>query len=223
MTDVTDLLSDPPSPLDAAIGLVAVELLEDAVVLRLDPPAAALGGDEPRPFLHGGTLATCVDTAGWYALEHASPGSWIAVDLRCDFLGSRRRCRIASSAAASPRGARSARPTSRSPPGTSPTASSPSVARGTCGAPIHRRLGKAPPSRQTRGTPAKRRDVVDELGKNFWWKTVGLVIGLGILGLISMLIFTGLIARFGAIAALIIIFGILMLIAYRSDKKKQRE
>jgi undecaprenyl pyrophosphate phosphatase UppP len=64
---------------------------------------------------------------------------------------------------------------------------------------------------------------VDELGKHFWLKTVGLVIGLGILGLISMLIFTGLIARFGAIAALIIIFGIFMLIAYRSDKKKQRE
>jgi acyl-coenzyme A thioesterase PaaI-like protein len=86
MTHRPDLLSDPPSPLDAAIGLVAVELLEDVVVLRLDPPPAALGGDEPRPFLHGGTLATCVDTAGWYALEHASPGSWIAVDLRCDFL-----------------------------------------------------------------------------------------------------------------------------------------
>ena len=51
---------------------------------------------------------------------------------------------------------------------------------------------------------------MDELGKNFWWKTVGLVIGLGILGLISMLIFTGLIARFGAIAALIIIFAIFM-------------
>jgi tellurite resistance protein TehA-like permease len=64
---------------------------------------------------------------------------------------------------------------------------------------------------------------VDELGKNFWWKTAGIVIGLGILGLLSMLIFTGLIARFGAIAALIIIFAILMLIAYRSDKKKQRE
>jgi acyl-coenzyme A thioesterase PaaI-like protein len=86
MTHRPDLLSNPPSPLDAAIGLVAVELLEDVVVLRLDPPPAALGGDEPRPFLHGGTLATCVDTAGWYALEHASPGSWIAVDLRCDFL-----------------------------------------------------------------------------------------------------------------------------------------
>ena len=83
---MSDLLTDPPSPLDAAIGLVAVELLDDAVVLRLDPASAALGGETPRPFLHGGALATCVDTAGWYALEHASPGSWIAVDLRCDFL-----------------------------------------------------------------------------------------------------------------------------------------
>lgn len=80
------LLSDPPAPLDAAIGLVAVEVLTDTVVLRLDPSAAALGGDEPRPFLHGGTLATCVDTAGWYAVAHASPGAWLAVDLRCDFL-----------------------------------------------------------------------------------------------------------------------------------------
>ena len=64
---------------------------------------------------------------------------------------------------------------------------------------------------------------MDELGKNFWLKTVGVVIGLGIVGLLSMLIFTGLIARFGAIAALIIIFGIFFVIAYRSDKKKQRE
>ena len=64
---MTDLLSELPSPLDAAIGLVATELLADAVVLRLDPPACALGGEQPRPFLHGGTLATCVDTAGWYA------------------------------------------------------------------------------------------------------------------------------------------------------------
>ena len=83
---MSDLLTDPPSPLDAAIGLVAVELLADAAVLRLDPTGAAVGGETPRPFLHGGTLATCVDTAGWYALEHASPGSCIAVDLRCDFL-----------------------------------------------------------------------------------------------------------------------------------------
>ena len=83
---MSNLRSEPPSPLDASIGLVAVELLADAVVLRLDPTAAAAGGEEPRPFLHGGTLATCVDTAGWYAVAHASPGDWVAVDLRCDFL-----------------------------------------------------------------------------------------------------------------------------------------
>jgi tellurite resistance protein TehA-like permease len=64
---------------------------------------------------------------------------------------------------------------------------------------------------------------MDELGKNFWWKTVGIVIGLGVLGLLSMVIFTGLIYRFGAIAALVIVFVIMMLIAYRSDKKQQRK
>ena len=83
---MTDLLADPPAPLDASIGLVAVEVTDDAVILRLDPTEAALGGDEPRPFLHGGTLATCVDTAAWYAIAQASPGTWVAVDLRCDFL-----------------------------------------------------------------------------------------------------------------------------------------
>jgi undecaprenyl pyrophosphate phosphatase UppP len=65
--------------------------------------------------------------------------------------------------------------------------------------------------------------VEDELGKNFWWKTVGIVVGLGLLGLIGFVIFTDLIYRFGVIAALIIVFGILMVIAYRSDKKKQRQ
>ena len=64
---------------------------------------------------------------------------------------------------------------------------------------------------------------MDDLGKNFWWKTVGVVIGLGILGLLSFILFTGLIARFGAIAALVIIFGIFFVIAYRSDKKQQRK
>ena len=83
---MTDLLALPPSPLDAAIGLALVELLDDAVVLRLDPPETALGGEDPRPFLHGGALATCVDTAGWYAVEHASPTGWLAIDLRADFI-----------------------------------------------------------------------------------------------------------------------------------------
>ena len=64
---------------------------------------------------------------------------------------------------------------------------------------------------------------MDEMGKHFWWKTVGIVIGLGVLGLLSMVLFTGLIYRFGAIAALVIVFVILMLIAYRADKKKQHQ
>ena len=62
----------------------------------------------------------------------------------------------------------------------------------------------------------------EELGKNFWLKTVGIVIGLGIVGLICMLLFTGLVARFGVIAALVIVFGVLMLIMYRADKKEQQ-
>lgn len=49
------------------------------------------------------------------------------------------------------------------------------------------------------------------------------LVGLGVLGLLFILVFDRLIYRFGAIAALVIVFGILMAIAYRSDKKKQRE
>ncbi len=60
---------------------------------------------------------------------------------------------------------------------------------------------------------------MDELGKGFWWKTVGIVIGLGVLGLIGWVIFDALVWRFGAIGALVVVFGILMVFAYRSDKK----
>ena len=64
---------------------------------------------------------------------------------------------------------------------------------------------------------------MDEMGKNFWWKTVGIVIGLGLLVLISVLVLNRLVYRFGAIAALLIIFGVGMIIAYRHDKKEQQE
>jgi hypothetical protein len=65
--------------------------------------------------------------------------------------------------------------------------------------------------------------VVVELGKGFWWRTVGIVIGLGVLGLLGFLIFNRLIWRFGAIGALVVVFGILMVFAYRSDRKKQHQ
>ncbi len=81
-----DPLKDHPrSPLDAVIGLSYVGREEEAVVLRLDPTHAALGYEEP-PMLHGGTLATLVDTAGWYAVMAVAPATWVAVDLRSDFL-----------------------------------------------------------------------------------------------------------------------------------------
>ena len=62
-----------------------------------------------------------------------------------------------------------------------------------------------------------------DMGKGFWWKTVGAIIGLGILGLLAFLVFNGLVYRFGALGGLIVVFGILMAIAYRSDRKRQHE
>ena len=64
---------------------------------------------------------------------------------------------------------------------------------------------------------------MEELGKGFWLRGAGIVIGLGLLGLVGFLIFHSLIYRFGAIAALVIVFVILMASAYRADRKKVRE
>jgi hypothetical protein len=70
---------------------------------------------------------------------------------------------------------------------------------------------------------SEQRSVVDELGKHFWWKTAGLVVGVGLLCLLSLLIINGLYYRFGAIGALVIIFGIALALVFRSDRKKARE
>jgi uncharacterized protein (TIGR00369 family) len=75
-----------PSPLDAAIGLHFDHVDDQGrPVLRLDSTPTA-SADDPGTFLHGGTLATCVDTAGWYAVVTSRPGTYVAVDLRTDFL-----------------------------------------------------------------------------------------------------------------------------------------
>ena len=39
----------------------------------------------------GGTLATCVDTAAWYAAASASPGDWLVTSLQLDALRLARR------------------------------------------------------------------------------------------------------------------------------------
>jgi hypothetical protein len=62
-----------------------------------------------------------------------------------------------------------------------------------------------------------------EMGKRFWWKTVGIVIGLGVVGLAGFLLMNRLVYRFGVIGALIGMFGILMLFMYRHDKKEQHK
>jgi hypothetical protein len=64
---------------------------------------------------------------------------------------------------------------------------------------------------------------MDEMGKKFWWQMVGIAVGVGLLMLLSVLLLGRLYYRFGAIGALLVIFGVGMIVAYRHDKKKQRE
>ena len=49
------------------------------------------------------------------------------------------------------------------------------------------------------------------------------MVGLGVLGLLGFALFDRLAYRFGIVGAFLVSFGILMAIAYRHDKKKQRE
>ena len=78
----------PPvaSKLDGAIGLT-LESAEDGVVtLRLEPGAVGIVEEDGRTYLHGGTLATCVDTAAWYAAASASEGDWLVTGLQLEAL-----------------------------------------------------------------------------------------------------------------------------------------
>ena len=78
----------PPvaSKLDEAIGL-PLESAEDGVVtLRLVPGAVGGVEEDERTYLHGGTLATCVDTAAWYAAASASEGDWLVTGLQLEAL-----------------------------------------------------------------------------------------------------------------------------------------
>ena len=79
------------SKLDRAIGLT-LERAEDGVVtLRLEPGAIGVVEEDERTYLHGGTLATCVDTAAWYAAASASEGDWLVTGLHSRRCGSRAR------------------------------------------------------------------------------------------------------------------------------------
>lgn len=72
--------------LDAALGLTRAPDDGDAAVLRFDPSALAVGATEPVTYLHGGALATAVDTAAWEAIVRVSDDAWVVADMRIDFV-----------------------------------------------------------------------------------------------------------------------------------------
>ena len=74
------------APLDAALGLSRAPDDGGAAVLRLDPSELAVGATDPVTYLHGGALATCVDTAAWEAIVLVSNDSWVVADMRIDFV-----------------------------------------------------------------------------------------------------------------------------------------
>ncbi len=51
---------------------------------------------------------------------------------------------------------------------------------------------------------------------------VGIVVALGALAMLGFVLFDRLAYRFGIVGAFLVSFGILMAIAYRHDRKKQR-
>jgi uncharacterized protein (TIGR00369 family) len=55
-------------------------------VLRLEPREVAIGATDPVTYLHGGVIATAVDTAAWEAIVRVSADAWVVADLRIDFM-----------------------------------------------------------------------------------------------------------------------------------------
>ena len=74
------------SKLDGAIGLTLESAENGVVTLRLEPGAVGVVEEDERTYLHGGTLATCVDTAAWYAAATASEGDWLVTGLQLEAL-----------------------------------------------------------------------------------------------------------------------------------------
>ncbi|MFL6069739.1 MAG: PaaI family thioesterase [Actinomycetes bacterium] len=74
------------APLDAALGLTRDLDDGDWAVLRFEPSDLAIGATEPVTYLHGGALATCIDTAAWEAIVRVSTDAWVVADMRIDFM-----------------------------------------------------------------------------------------------------------------------------------------
>jgi acyl-coenzyme A thioesterase PaaI-like protein len=74
------------SKLDGALGLRLEGAEGGVATLRLDPGEIGVVTEEEREYLHGGTLATCIDTAAWYAAASASAGDWLVAGLQVEAL-----------------------------------------------------------------------------------------------------------------------------------------
>jgi acyl-coenzyme A thioesterase PaaI-like protein len=78
----------PPvaSKLDGAVGLMLESAEAGVATLLLEPGEFTVVKEDEREYLHGGALATCIDTAAWYAAASASPGDWLVSGLQLDAL-----------------------------------------------------------------------------------------------------------------------------------------
>ena len=75
------------SKLDESLGLTLASAEDGVVTLRLEPSEVGVVEDDELSYLHGGTLATCVDTAAWYATASASQSEdWLVVGLQLEAL-----------------------------------------------------------------------------------------------------------------------------------------
>ena len=75
------------SKLDESLGLTLVSAENGLATLRLEPREVGVVEDEDVSYLHGGALATCVDTAAWYAAASASQTEdWLVVGLQLEAL-----------------------------------------------------------------------------------------------------------------------------------------
>jgi uncharacterized protein (TIGR00369 family) len=86
MTEERTPVGASAAPLDASLGLTRAEDEGEWTVLRLEPRDLAVGATDPVTYLHGGALATCVDTAAWEALSRDHGTAWVVADMRLDFV-----------------------------------------------------------------------------------------------------------------------------------------
>jgi uncharacterized protein (TIGR00369 family) len=73
------------APVHRGLGLRVTEAGEHGLILYADAGPEHAGADDSE-FLHGGVVATVLDTTATFALIAATGTDWSTVDLRVDFL-----------------------------------------------------------------------------------------------------------------------------------------